>query len=70
MIYTDLAMMAGVATTCEDCEGQRFQAEVLEYTFGGMNIAEVLDMPVDRGARLLRRRARRRRPLPAGSWSG
>ena len=35
VIYTDLAMMAGVATTCEECEGKRFQAEVLEYTFGG-----------------------------------
>src|SRR5690606_10742598 len=46
VIYTDLAMMAGVATTCEDCEGKRFQAEVLEYTFGGKNISEVLSMPV------------------------
>ncbi|HET6998767.1 MAG TPA: excinuclease ABC subunit UvrA [Solirubrobacterales bacterium] len=46
VIYTDLAMMAGVATTCEVCEGKRFQAEVLEYTFGGRNIAEVLEMSV------------------------
>jgi excinuclease UvrABC ATPase subunit len=46
VIYTDLAMMAGVATTCEDCEGRRFQASVLEYTFGGCNIAEVLAMSV------------------------
>ena len=46
VIYTDLAMMAGVATTCEECEGKRFQAEVLEYTFGGKNISEVLAMPV------------------------
>ncbi|MET0578156.1 MAG: ATP-binding cassette domain-containing protein, partial [Ilumatobacteraceae bacterium] len=46
VIYTDLAMMAGVATTCEDCEGKRYQADVLEYTFGGRNIAEVLAMPV------------------------
>ena len=46
VIYTDLAMMAGVATTCEECEGKRFQASVLEYTFGGRNIAEVLAMPV------------------------
>ena len=44
--YTDLAMMAGVATTCEECEGRRFQASVLEYTLGGRNIAEVLEMPV------------------------
>jgi excinuclease UvrABC ATPase subunit len=44
--YSDLAMMAGVATPCEVCEGKRFQAEVLEHTFGGKNIAEVLAMPV------------------------
>ncbi|MEB2526470.1 excinuclease ABC subunit UvrA [Kocuria rosea] len=47
VIYTDLAMMAGVATTCEECEGRRFQAAVLEYTLGGRNIAEVLAMPVE-----------------------
>ncbi|MEX5236808.1 ATP-binding cassette domain-containing protein [Kocuria arenosa] len=47
VIYTDLAMMAGVATTCEECEGKRFQAAVLEYTFGGRNVAEVLAMPVE-----------------------
>ncbi len=47
VIYTDLGMMAGVSTTCEDCEGKRFQAAVLEYTFGGRSIAEVLDLPVD-----------------------
>ena len=46
VIYTDLAMMAGVATTCEECEGKRFQASVLEYTLGGRNIAEVLAMSV------------------------
>ena len=46
VIYTDLAMMADVATTCEECEGKRFQAEVLEYTFGGKDISEVLAMPV------------------------
>jgi excinuclease ABC A subunit len=46
VIYTDLAMMAGVATTCEECEGKRFQAEVLEYTFGGKDISQVLAMPV------------------------
>jgi excinuclease UvrABC ATPase subunit len=46
VIYTDLAMMAGVATTCEECEGKRFQAEVLKYTFGGKDISEVLAMPV------------------------
>ncbi|MFI7549096.1 ATP-binding cassette domain-containing protein [Micromonospora sediminimaris] len=46
VIYTDLAMMAGVATVCEECEGKRFQASVLEYRFGGRDIAEVLAMPV------------------------
>jgi excinuclease UvrABC ATPase subunit len=46
VIYTDLAMMAGVATTCEDCEGKRFQASVLEYHLGGRNISEVLTMSV------------------------
>jgi excinuclease UvrABC ATPase subunit len=45
--YTDLGMMAGVTTICEDCEGRRFQAAVLEYRFGGLDIAEVLDLPVD-----------------------
>jgi excinuclease UvrABC ATPase subunit len=47
VIYTDLAMMAGVSTVCEDCEGKRFQADVLEYTFGGKDISEVLAMSVD-----------------------
>ncbi|MCW5801370.1 MAG: excinuclease ABC subunit UvrA [Deltaproteobacteria bacterium] len=47
VIYTDLAMMAGVTTVCEDCEGRRFQASVLEYRLGKLNIAEVLDLPVD-----------------------
>jgi len=46
VIYSDLAMMAGVSTTCEDCEGKRFQAEVLDYTFGGKDISEVLAMSV------------------------
>ena len=47
VIYTDLAMMAGVATVCEDCGGKRFQASVLGYRLGGRNIAEVLDLPVE-----------------------
>jgi excinuclease ABC A subunit len=47
VIYTDLGMMAGVSTVCEDCAGKRFQASVLEYRLGGKNIAEVLDMPVE-----------------------
>ncbi len=46
VIYTDLGMMSGVSTVCEDCEGKRFQAEVLTYQLGGLNIAEVLDLPV------------------------
>ncbi|MFC5946720.1 ATP-binding cassette domain-containing protein [Pseudonocardia lutea] len=46
VIYTDLAMMAGVATTCELCEGKRFDAAVLEYHLGGKDISEVLAMPV------------------------
>ncbi|MEW1550580.1 excinuclease ABC subunit UvrA [Streptomyces tsukubensis] len=46
VIYTDLAVMAGVAIPCEDCEGRRFQSSVLEYKLGGRDISEVLGMPV------------------------
>jgi excinuclease UvrABC ATPase subunit len=46
VIYTELGVMATVESTCEECEGKRFQASVLEYAFGGRNIAEVLAMPV------------------------
>lgn len=46
VVYTDLAMMAGVATTCDVCDGRRFDASVLGYTFGGRDISEVLAMPV------------------------
>jgi excinuclease UvrABC ATPase subunit len=46
MIYTDLGMMGDVSTVCADCEGRRFQASVLEYRLGKLNIAEVLDLPV------------------------
>jgi excinuclease UvrABC ATPase subunit len=53
VIYTDLGMMAGVSTVCEECQGRRFQTSVLNYRFpstslkaGGLNIAEVLDLPV------------------------
>jgi excinuclease UvrABC ATPase subunit len=46
VIYTDLAIMAGVATTCEECEGKRFEASVLEYHLGGRDVSEVLAMPV------------------------
>ncbi len=47
VIYTDLAMMAGVATTCEECEGKRFEASVLDYHLGGRDISQVLAMSVD-----------------------
>ncbi|MCC6387558.1 MAG: excinuclease ABC subunit UvrA [Dehalococcoidia bacterium] len=50
VIYTDLGMMAGVSTVCEDCGGKRFLASVLEYRLGGLNIAEVLDLPVEDAA--------------------
>jgi excinuclease UvrABC ATPase subunit len=50
VIYTDLGVMAGVAITCEVCEGKRFQAAVLEYRLNGQNIAEVLAMPVTEAA--------------------
>ncbi len=46
VIYTDLAMMTGVATVCEECGGKRFLAEVLEYELGGKDISEVLALPV------------------------
>ncbi len=46
VIYTDLAIMAGVATVCVECEGKRFQPEVLEYSFGGLDISQVLALSV------------------------
>ncbi len=46
VIYTDLAMMAGVATVCEECAGKRFQASVLEYKLAGRDISQVLAMSV------------------------
>ena len=46
VVYTDLGFMESMATTCEECEGKRFQAEVLEYEFGGKDISEVLAMSV------------------------
>jgi excinuclease UvrABC ATPase subunit len=51
VIYTELGVMATVESTCEECDGRRFQAAVLEYTLGGRNIAEVLAMPVDEAER-------------------
>jgi excinuclease UvrABC ATPase subunit len=50
VIYTDLGVMTTVESTCEECEGKRFQASVLEYTLGGLNIAEVLAMSVTEAA--------------------
>jgi excinuclease UvrABC ATPase subunit len=52
VIYTDLAMMAGVTTVCEECEGKRFQASVLEYKLGGRDISEVLAMSVTEAKKL------------------
>ncbi|MCU1612844.1 MAG: uvrA, partial [Frankiales bacterium] len=46
VIYTELGVMATVESPCEECEGRRFQPSVLEYTLGGRDIAEVLEMPV------------------------
>jgi excinuclease UvrABC ATPase subunit len=46
VVYTDLGVVAGVSSTCEDCEGRRFSPAVLEHRLGGRDIAEVLEMPV------------------------
>ena len=46
VIYTELGFMETVSTPCEDCGGKRFQAAVLDLRFGGLNIAEVLELPV------------------------
>jgi excinuclease UvrABC ATPase subunit len=46
VVYTDLGFMESMATTCEECDGKRFQAEVLKYEFGGKDISEVLGMSV------------------------
>ena len=69
VIYTDLAMMAGVAAPCEVCEGKRFQAAVLDYKLGGKDISEVLAMSVTEARGVLRCRAgeRRRRPRTRSS---
>src|SRR4051794_19114573 len=50
VIYTDLAMMAGVASVCDECDGKRYQAAVLEYRLGGRDISEVLAMSVHEAA--------------------
>jgi excinuclease UvrABC ATPase subunit len=51
VIYTDLGMMTGVTTICEECEGRRFQTSVLKYRLGKLNIAEVLDLAVEDAVR-------------------
>ena len=51
VIYTDLGIMAGTSTVCEECGGRRFQAAVLKYKLGGRDIAEVLDLSVDEAAK-------------------
>ncbi|PNI08653.1 daunorubicin resistance protein DrrC [Arthrobacter sp. AFG7.2] len=50
VIFTELGVMATVESPCEDCEGRRFQASVLEYTVDGRNIADVLAMSVTEAA--------------------
>ncbi|MGN6524330.1 MAG: ATP-binding cassette domain-containing protein, partial [Actinomycetes bacterium] len=52
VIFTDLGVMATVESTCEECGGKRFMAEVLDYTYGGKDISQVLAMPVDEAAEL------------------
>ena len=52
VVYTDLGMMAGIANTCEVCEGRRFTDEVLRYTLHGLNIAEVLALPISEAAKV------------------
>ncbi|MGW0677241.1 ATP-binding cassette domain-containing protein [Streptomyces sp. NPDC002767] len=54
VVYTDLAIMAGVATLCEECEGKRFQTPVLRYKLGGRDISEVFAMPVTEAAEFFR----------------
>ncbi|MEV5046252.1 excinuclease ABC subunit UvrA [Streptomyces griseoincarnatus] len=54
VVFTDLGMMAGVSTTCEDCGGKRFDGSVLEYRFGGRDISEVLGMSVTEAEEFLR----------------
>jgi excinuclease UvrABC ATPase subunit len=64
MIYTELGFMETVSTPCEDCGGKRFEASVLELRFGGLNIAEVLDLPVSEARRFFSEGAAR---IPAAA---
>ncbi|AQP51651.1 ATP-binding cassette domain-containing protein [Tessaracoccus flavescens] len=52
VVYTDLGMMAGVANTCEVCEGRRYTDDVLRYTLLGLNIADVLNLPIAEAAKV------------------
>ncbi|MGA5007583.1 ATP-binding cassette domain-containing protein [Streptomyces koyangensis] len=54
VVYTDLGMMAGVSATCEECDGKRFEASVLEHHLGGKDISEVLAMPVTEAEKFFR----------------
>ena len=70
VIYTELGVMATVESTCEECEGKRFQASVLDYLLGGKNISEVLAMPVSEATSFFdgdARRARRAQDPRPGS---
>src|SRR4029453_7149756 len=64
VVYTELGVMATVESTCEECEGKRFQASVLEYTLGDRNIAEVLAMSVNEAAEFFRAGEGRTPPAP------
>ncbi|MEZ5094859.1 MAG: excinuclease ABC subunit UvrA [Nocardioides sp.] len=68
VVFTDLGVMATVESTCEECEGRRFQAAVLEYRLGGRHIGEVLEMPVAE-ARWRSSRATRCFPTRRASWT-
>ena len=50
VVYVDLGIMSGVDLPCEVCEGRRFDEAVLDYRFGGKDIAEVLQMPAAEAA--------------------
>ncbi|MEZ4835299.1 MAG: hypothetical protein R2873_25465 [Caldilineaceae bacterium] len=58
VVYTDLAFMEGIASTCEICEGKRFKPEVLEYHLRGQTISDVLDMTAEEALALHRRRSK------------
>jgi excinuclease UvrABC ATPase subunit len=67
VIFTDLGVMATVESTCEECGGKRFMAEVLEYTFGGKDISQVLAMSVDEAAELFGSPNREETKVPAAA---